>query len=459
MKQQKVKGIKLSPVRAIPASFFITIAVGALLLWLPFSSAPGCHTDFVTALFTATTSVCVTGLVVVDTYANWSLFGHIVILLLIQIGGLGMITVASGIMVLAHRKFSLTDRILLRDAFNLNSNSKLLSFLLRVVKGTFLVEGIGAALYAIVFIPEFGIIKDIWISVFTSVSAFCNAGMDIIGPDSLTKYSDNPIVMTVTMLLIIFGGIGFVVWFDILERVKEGVKKHFTPVTIIKRLSEHSKLVISFTLFLIISGTILFLLFEFGNSDTIGDMNFGGKIVNCLFESVTLRTAGFATIPQQNLTGASCVIAYILMFIGGSPIGTAGGVKTSTFFLMILNARSYLKKENDKVIFNRRVSEESLRKASAVIFISAGTVLFLTILLVIANPILLEDALFEIFSACGTVGLSRGLTPSLTTVGRVIVILAMYLGRIGPISLVALFTRNSSESNNIQYSEGSFYVG
>ena len=209
----------------------------------------------------------------------------------------------------------------------------------------------------------------------------------------------------------------------------------------------------------IISGTILFLLFEFGNSDTIGDMNFGGKIVNCLFESVTLRTAGFATIPQQNLTGASCVIAYIFMFIGGSPIGTAGGVKTSTFFLMILNARSYLKKENDKVIFNRRVSEESLRKASAVIFISAGTVLFLTILLVIANPILLEDALFEIFSACGTVGLSRGLTPSLTTVGRVIVILAMYLGRIGPISLVALFTRNSSESNNIQYSEGSFYVG
>ncbi len=451
--------LKLSPVQIIPVSFFAAIAVGALLLWLPFSAAVGEHTDLVTALFTATTSVCVTGLVVVDTYSHWSIFGQAVILILIQIGGLGMITIASSIMLLMRRKFSLTDRILLRDAFNLNSNTKLLSFLARVVKGTFIVEAAGAILYSAAFIPEFGLKRGIWISVFNAVSAFCNAGMDVIGPDSLGNYTNNPIVMTVTILLIVFGGIGFVVWFDVLEGIKEGRRRDYRLSTVIKRFSEHSKLVISFSLILMFGGAFLFLLLEFNNPGTIGNMNFGCKLVNSLFESVTLRTAGFATFSQKELNGASSVVAYILMFIGGSPIGTAGGVKTTTFFLLIMNARSYLRNQDDKVVFNKRVSEESMRKASAVIFVGFGAVLLLTVLLEVVNPVSLDDALFEIVSACGTVGLSRGLTSSLGTMGRLTVILAMYLGRIGPISLVALFSKNSSESNNIQYSEGSFYVG
>lgn len=459
MKFFKLKDIKLSPVQIIPASFFFAIMMGTLFLMLPISAASGEGTDFLTALFTATTSICVTGLVVVDTYAHWSFFGQIVILILIQIGGLGMIAVASMIMLLTRRKFSLTDRILLRDAFNLNTSNRLLSFLTNVLKGTFAVELIGAILYSFVFIPQFGTSKGIWRSVFNSVSAFCNAGMDVIGPNSLCDYRDNPLVMTVTILLIVLGGIGFVVWFDVIDRVKDGVKRHFDPITTMKRFSEHTKLVLCFTLFLLIFGALAFLVLEFNNPGTIGNMSFGEKLANCFFESVTLRTAGFITFPQENLTLASCFVAYIFMFIGGSPIGTAGGIKTITFFLLIMNVRSYLRNQDEKVIFNRRVSEDSMRKASAIVFVSASAVALLTIILTIVNPVPLEDALYEVVSACGTVGLSRSLTPSLGSLGRVTIIIAMYLGRIGPISLVALFSRNSVDANKIKYAEGNFYVG
>ena len=459
MKMLNPKNFRLSPVQIIPASFFITIITGALLLMIPAASASGEHTDFVTALFTATTSICVTGLVVVDTYAHWSLFGQFIILILIQIGGLGMIAIASMIMLLTHRKFSLTDRILLKDAFNLNSNVKLLSFLIRVVKGIMIVEGAGALLYSFVFIPRFGFAKGLWCSVFNSVSAFCNAGMDVIGANSLGDYSGSVIVMSVTCLLIIFGGIGFVVWFDVVDRIKEGIRKEFRVRTVIRRLSEHTKLVVSFTLILIFGGMLAFLVFEYNNPLTLGSMGFGSKLVNALFESVTTRTAGFATFAQEGLTGASCITAYILMFIGGSPIGTAGGVKTITFFLLIMNLRSYLRNRKENVIFARRVSEESMRKAAAIVFVSMMTVLILTIILVTVNPVNLQDALFEVFSACGTVGLTRALTPGLGTAGRITIIIAMYLGRIGPISLAALFSGNDSDSNKVRYSEGVFYVG
>lgn len=433
--------------------------IGALFLMLPFSTASGESTDFITALFTATTSICVTGLVVQDTYSYWSLFGQIVIMILVQIGGLGMIAIAFTIRLMAHRKFSLKDRILLRDAFNLNSESRLLSFLTRVLKGTFLVEGIGAVLYSFVFIPQFGIKKGLWSAIFNSVSAFCNAGMDVIGNNSMGDYTGSPIVMTVTMALIVLGGIGFVVWFDVMERTKEGIRKRFSPRTVMKRLSEHSKLAICFTLALITGGTLCFLALEYNNPGTIGGMDFGTKLVNCLFQSVTLRTAGFTTFPQENLTTPSCIVGFIFMFIGGSPIGTAGGVKTTTFFLLMMNVRSYLRNQDDKVIFNHRVSEDAMRKASAIVFVSMSAVCALTTLLCIVNPVPLVDALYEVISACGTVGLSRALTPSLNTAGRLVIILAMYLGRIGPISLVALISRNSSESNRIRYSEGTFYVG
>ncbi|SFC48417.1 TrkH family potassium uptake protein [Butyrivibrio sp. YAB3001] len=455
----KTKGIKLAPVQIIPLSFLITIVIGALLLTLPVASASGEGTSFLTALFTATTSVCVTGLVVVDTYAHWSFVGQLIILVLVQIGGLGMIAIASMLMVLIGKKFSLTDRMLLRDAFNLNSESRLLSFLVRVLKGTFLVEGIGALLYAIDFIPAFGIKKGLWCAIFNAVSAFCNAGMDVIGPNSMGDYRNNPLVMSVTMILIITGGIGFVVWFDVVEKIKEGYKKRFSPLLIINRFSEHTKLVLSFTLILLFGGMIIFTITEFNNSGTIGNMNLGEKLVNSLFESVTLRTAGFASYPQENLSYASCMVAYVLMFIGGSPIGTAGGIKTVTMFLLIMNLRTYVSHQNEKVIFGRRVSEDSMRKASAITFVGVVAVFILTILLLMLNPVPMEDALFEVVSACATVGLSRGLTSTLGIAGRIIIIIAMFLGRIGPISMVAFFSRDKMDSNKINYSEGIFYVG
>jgi trk system potassium uptake protein TrkH len=453
------KGIKLAPVQIIPASFFLAIMAGTILLMLPVSSASGRGTDILTALFTATTSICVTGLVVVDTFAHWSFFGQLVILALIQIGGMGMIAMASTIMLLTRKKFSLKDRMLLRDAFNLNSDNRVLRFLVRVIKGTLLVEAAGAVLYCFVLIPEFGVKKGIWCSIFNSVSAFCNAGMDVMGGNSLGNYRSNPLFMTVTIALIVFGGLGFVVWFDVLGRMRDGFRRNFSPVTVIKRFSEHTKLVLSFTIFLLLAGTLIIFFLEYDNPGTIGGYGLGGKLANSFFESVTLRTAGFTTFPQENMRGASCMVAYILMFIGGSPIGTAGGIKTTTFFLLVMNVRSYLRNQDENVVFHHRVSEESMRKASAIVFVSAGAVMLFTALLCIVNPVPMEDALYEVVSACGTVGLSRGLTPSLNALGRLTIIVAMYLGRIGPISLVALFAGNGADANKVRYSAGKFYVG
>ncbi len=455
----KVREIRLSPVQIIPASFLITIIVGAIILMLPVMTESGQSTDFLTALFTATTSVCVTGLVVVDTYAHWSFLGQFIIMILVQIGGLGMITIASMLMVLTRKKFSLTDRMLLRDAFNLDTNTRLLQFLIRVFKATFLVEGVGAVLYAIVFIPDYGVRKGLWSAVFNAVSAFCNAGMDVIGPSSMAQYKFNPIVMSVTMLLITFGGIGYVVWFDLFEKLREGRKKNFSISTIMGRCSEHSKLVLTFSAVLVFGGALVFFLIEYNNPGTIGNMDLGGKLANSLFQSVTLRTAGFSTVPQENLRTASVMVSYVLMFIGGSPIGTAGGIKTVTIFLLIMNVRTYVRNQDDKVIFKRRVSEESMRKASAVAFIAFVAVIFLTLLLTLVNPVSLEDAMFEVVSACGTVGLTRALTPTLGISGRIIIIIAMYLGRIGPISMVAFFSGDNNDNNKIKYSEGVFYVG
>lgn len=459
IKDSKIKFKKLAPTHIIPVSFLITILVGALLLSLPFSAADGKPTGFLTSLFTATTSVCVTGLVVVDTYAHWSVLGQFIILLLIQMGGLGMIAIASMLMLLTHKKFSLGDRLLLQDSFNLSSGNRLLLFLTRVLKGTFIAEGIGAICYSTVFIPKFGFIKGLWISIFNSVSAFCNAGMDIIGNDSLMSYRDNPVIMAVTMSLIVLGGLGFVVWFDILHVIKEGVSRRFSPLTMIKRFSEHTKLVLSFTLILIFGGMLLFMITEYNNPGTIGDLSFGGKLANSLFQSITLRTAGFSTIPQEKMSIASCFISYFFMVIGGSPVGTAGGIKTVTFFLLFMNVRSYIRHENENVIFHRRVSEDSMRKASAVVFVGIMAILILTVLLVMVNPVPMEDALFEVISASGTVGLSRNLTAALGRPGRLIIIIAMFLGRTGPISMVAFFSRSKSNNNRINYSEGVFYVG
>ncbi len=450
---------RLSPVHIIPLSFLFAIAVGTLLLLLPAASAEGVETDFLTALFTSTTSVCVTGLVVVDTYAHWSLFGKVVILILIQLGGLGIITAISMVMLFLRRRFSLRSRTLLLDALNLDSRLGLMSFLSRIFKWTFLVEGLGAALYCIEFIPRFGAARGIWFSVFTSISAFCNAGLDILGPDSLSLYAGSPLVVFVTMALIVLGGLGYIVWFDVGRCVRDGIRLKLSLRQAARRLGEHTRLVLRLTLGLILLGALLIFLAEYRNPATLGNMSPGGKIMNSLFQSVTFRTAGFYTVPQEKLSDFSCLAGYLWMFIGGSPIGTAGGVKTVTMFLVLANAISYTHARRATTLFRRRISDEMMQKAAAIVMISFLTLFVSALLLLILEPVTLVDGLFEAISAVATVGLSRGLTPSLHTAGRIIIIVSMYLGRIGPISMALFLARPRPGRNSVSYAEGKFYVG
>ena len=450
---------RLKPVHYIPVSFLAAIITGTLLLMLPVSSASGTATSFLTALFTATTSVCVTGLVVVDTYAHWSLFGQFIILILIQIGGLGVVAVGSMIMVVTKRKFFLSNRMLLGDSLNVDGKRGLIHFLKRMFRGVILVEAAGALLCAIKFIPMMGFSKGLWASVFQSVSAFCNAGMDVVGPNSMIDLRDSNLLMITTMTLIILGGIGFVVWFDIIEGIKKTIVYRYSPGKGFSRLPEHTKIVLIMTLGLILSGAACIFAAEYNNPDTLGQMSLGGKIMNSLFQSVTFRTAGFASIPQDKLTEISCTTGYVLMFIGGSPVGTAGGIKTMTAFLFFINAVSYINGKTENVVFHKRVPEELMRKSAAIVFFSVVAVFVMNMLLMSRGGISHTDALYEVVSALGTVGLSRGLTPNLDSIGRVIIIIAMYLGRIGPISMAIFLVKGNSAENSITHANGKFYVG
>lgn len=449
----------ISSAQIIPLGFLAMIIVGTILLFLPIATAQGEHTSLLTALFTATTSTCVTGLVVVDTYAHWSLFGKIVILILIQLGGLGIIAVSSTVMLMLHRKFSLSNRLLIMDAFNLNSLNGLVKFLTKVVKGTFFVEFVGACLYSIRFIPQFGIGRGIWYSVFTSISAFCNAGIDIIGPNSLIDYNTDPLILTVTTILIVLGGLGYVVWFDIITvgrqtNIGKGGLKFF-----FKRLNEHTKLVISLTVALLLSGAVIVFIFEHNNPETIGNMSLGNQIFNSFFQSVTFRTAGFAAVPQQGLTESTAFVGCLYMFIGGSPVGTAGGVKTVTIFMVALNTIAFIRNRDESVIFNRNVTSDIMRKATAIVTVSFTITFVFTTVLMAVEGLNIADGLYEVASATATVGLSRGITPTLGRWGRMIIIVCMYLGRIGPISMAIFFSSKKPGKNDIEYADGKYLVG
>ena len=438
------KKFKLSTTQIILLSFLVTILVGSGLLALPISSATGEAVPYLDALFMATTSTCVTGLVTLPTVSTWSIFGQIVILLLIQIGGLGIITIMSGIMLLLNRKMGIGDRLLIQDAFNLNTMSGLAKFVKNVLLGTLLtIEGIGAILYMLVFVPKLGA-RGIWISIFNSVSAFCNAGIDIIAENSLCDYATNPLINAVTSALIILGGLGYIVWWDVLRVLRSRSKKNRR---VFRHLTLHSKIAITVTAGLILVGAILIFIFEYANPLTIGEMSLLDKIQVSLFQSVTTRTAGFASVPQENLTNASSAVSIILMLVGGSPVGTAGGMKTVTLAVLVCSAFATIRNKKSATLFGRHISEESLKKAVAVAvsFVTICTVS--TVLLMATSDASALDAVYEAVSATATVGLSRNLTPSLNTIGKLIIIVTMYLGRVGPISLaVALGSKNESQN-------------
>ena len=437
------KKFTLSTTQIILFSFLGAIIIGSGLLALPISSASGKAVPYLDALFTATTSTCVTGLVTLPTVSTWSIFGQIVILVLIQIGGLGIITIMSGLMLLLNKKMGIGDRLLIQDAFNLNTMSGLAKFVKNVLFGTLIIEGIGAILYMFVFIPEFGA-KGIWISVFTSVSAFCNAGLDIIAENSLCNYATNPLINIVTSALIILGGLGYIVWWDVLRVVKSRSPKNRK---IFRHLTLHSKIAITVTAGLILVGALLIFVFEYSNPLTIGQMSLFDKIQVSFFQSITTRTAGFASVSQENLTNASAAVSIILMLIGGSPVGTAGGMKTVTIAVLICSAFATIRNKNSATLFGRRVSEESIKKAVAVVVIFLTICATSTVLLMATSNASAIDAVYETVSATATVGLSRNLTSTLNSIGKLIIIVTMYLGRVGPISLaIALGSKNKNQN-------------
>ena len=441
-----MKKIRFSTTQIIMLSFFIAVLAGSMLLALPISSASGVAGPYIDALFTATTSICVTGLVTLPTVSTWSVFGQTVILLLIQIGGLGVITIMSGIMISLHRKIGMKDRMLIQDAFNLNTLSGIIKFIKKVLIGTFVVEGIGALFYMTVFVPEFGI-KGMWISIFNAISAFCNAGIDIISENSLCDYALNPMINLVTNALIILGGIGFIVWWDVLRVLKSIRNK---KLKCFSNLTLHSKIALSATGMLIAAGAVLFFIFEYNNPLTMKDYSLFDKLQVSLFQSVTTRTAGFATIPQQNLTNASAIVSLLLMFIGGSPVGTAGGIKTVTMVVLIFAAFGTIKNKEDVVLFQRTIPKQAVSKAVAVVCISFMIMFLSTILLSAVTNATALDIAYETVSATATVGLTRNLTPLLNIWGKLIVIVTMYLGRVGPISLVIAFNTKKEKRNIIK---------
>ena len=437
------KKYTLSTTQNILLSFLVTILIGGVLLALPISSADGKAVPYLDALFTATTSTCVTGLVTLPTVSTWSIFGQIVILLLIQIGGLGIITIMSGLMLLLNKKMGIGDRLLIQDAFNLNTMSGLVRFIKNVLFGTLIIEGIGAILYMLVFVPEFGV-KGIWISIFNSVSAFCNAGIDIVAENSLCNYATNPLINIVTSALIILGGIGYIVWWDVIRVLKSRSSKNRK---IFRHLTLHSKIAITVTAGLIFVGAILIFIFEYSNPLTIGEMSIFDKIQVSFFQSVTTRTAGFASVPQENLTNASTGISIILMLIGGSPVGTAGGIKTVTIAILVCSAFSTIRNKKCATLFGRLISEESIKKAIAVVVMFLAICATSGLLLMATSTVSVIDAVYETVSATATVGLSRNLTSTLNTFGKLIIIITMYFGRVGPISLaVALGSKNESQN-------------
>ena len=445
-----------TPTQIILMSFLVAILLGSLLLSLPISSANGESVPYIDALFTATTSTCVTGLVTCPTVSTWSTFGHVVILVLIQIGGLGVITVISSWMFFLNRKMGLNEQLVIQESLNLNTMSGLKSFVKRMVIGTLIIEGIGAGLYMFVFVPEYGA-KGIWISVFQSVSAFCNAGLDIMAENSLCDYATNPLVNIVTCTLIVLGGLGYIVWWDVLKGVK---RRLTTKKKFFKYLTMHSKIVLTITPILIVAGAALIFTFEYSNPATIGDMSLFNKIQVSFFQAITARTAGFASVPQENLTKAGAFVSMLLMLVGGSPVGTAGGMKTVTVAVLLSSSVAMIRKKESATLFRRRIPHEGVSKAIAiaVTFIAVGIVSS-ALLLATQQNVSGLDLLYEAVSALSTTGLSRNLTPNLNLFGKIVIITTMYFGRVGPISLVVALGSTKKNKSNIIEPTGQISVG
>ena len=458
--EKKKKGLGLKTTQIIALGFVILILTGTLLLMLPVSSVDGTVTPAVDALFTATTSSCVTGLVTVVTGQHWSLFGQAVILIMIQLGGLGVVAFTTVLLMIAGQKIHFKQRMLIQEAYGFDTLKGMVRMVRRMFKGTLIVEGIGALLYMFICIPRFGILKGIWVSVFTSISAFCNAGMDLFGDNSLMDYVGHPLVNLVTMALIIVGGLGFIVWWDVLAMIRRIRKEKMRIGMSVRRMSLHSKLVLSVTAFLIFGGAVVFFILEHNNPGTMGNLTLGEKIWASIFQSVTLRTAGFASIDQGALRTGSVLLGCVFMFIGGSPGGTAGGVKTVTVTLLSVAVISMIQSREDVELGRRRIPMDTVLKGACIILIQAVFLMISVFALsCIESDMHLIDIMYEVFSALGTVGLTRGITPAFSVAGKLVLVASMYFGRLGPITMALVMNIKAGKKKiHRQLPEGKIFI-
>lgn len=447
---ERKKNIRWNTLRITAFGFFCIILIGGVLLYLPISNTQ--PIAFMDALFTSVTSVCVTGLVTVVPASQFTLFGKVILLLLIQIGGLGVIACTALFFFLLRRRITLRERVVLQESYGADRLGGIVRMVRKIILGTLVVEGCGALLYAFQFVPEYGPVRGIWYSIFHAVSAFCNAGIDILGENSLADYVTSPIINITTILLIILSGIGFTVWFDVIENGKKLVHREVPDKWWFTRLRLHSKLALIMTLFLIIIGTAFIFCAEYGNPDTIGDMSFAEKLLASLFQSVTTRTAGFYTFSQGAMHDESKLFCSILMFIGGSPGGTAGGTKTTTFAMLFLACFTFVKGGNDTECMGRRISVANFRTGFCVVMVAfsvfiTGTI---AILAMESDGIPMINVVYEAASAVGTVGLTADLTPNLGRASQAVIMVMMYIGRLGPLTLALTFAGKTHPRDKVR---------
>jgi len=442
---------KLRPAQIIVLVFLGIVLLGGALLTLPEASQSGQPTSYLTGLFTATSATCVTGLVLVDSGTYWSTFGQVVILLLIQVGGLGFMTVVSIFYVVLKKKIGLRQRMVLAQAFSMNTMSGIVGMVKNVLAGALTAEGAGALLLTLCFLPRFGLGKALWYGVFHSVSAFCNAGFDILGDvqagGSLLAYKTSLPVNLIIMALIVSGGLGFYVWGDIRKSRRFG------------KLSVYSKLVVIITGILIFGGALLVAILEWNNPATLGKLQPLQKILASFFQSVTTRTAGFNTIPQDKLTDGTKAVSTILMFVGGSSGSTAGGIKTVTLGVVLLSALGTARGSSHITAFRRSITREQIENASALVLLMFTLAAFGAIYISAANRCSFIDAIFETVSALGTVGLTAGLTPTLGAASRLILIFYMFFGRVGIMTISVGFMMSSRAEERIQYADTKLMIG
>ena len=444
-------GVKAKPGQVFMFGFMMVILFGTVLLTLPIATRDGEGASFVTALFTATSATCVTGLVIQDTYTYWSVFGHCVILFLIQLGGLGFMTLISIVTIYTNKVIGLKERMIMAQSLNLEEMSGIVRLTKRIICGTFLFEGMGAIILSVRYSREFGVAGGIYKGIFHAVSAFCNAGFDLLGEvekySSLMSYSTDFVINVTTMLLIIIGGIGFFVWEDI------WVNRGF------HNLQVHTKLVLVVTGILIVGGWVLFYLLEHSNPETLGPLSEPQKLLASLFQSVTTRTAGFNTIDQAAMSEGSKALTILLMFIGGSPGSTAGGIKTATLAVLLISSVNVLRGKQDHVVFKRSIPQSLIMNAQGLVTIAISFIIVGSFAISLGERIPFFTVMFETVSAFGTVGLSMNLTPSLSTFSWLILTFMMYAGRVGILTIgIGILSRHYTTAK-IKYPEAKLFVG